>query len=148
MDERDLQVFIDSAVHYFGQMCGEQADTGTPYLMENSETLAYTFTGIIGISGKSRGCVYFTAPEILLKHLLIGIGEPDTSRDSMCDIVGEIANTIAGNARSHFGPDFMISVPTVIDDHPERIHLPESLRSFVVPVTWRRQEAAVVISIE
>ena len=42
----------------------------------------------------------------------------------------------------------MISVPVVIDGQPERIKLPENLRSFIIPVTWRSYEAAIIISLE
>ena len=70
--------------------------------------------GIIGISGNNSGIVYFTAPRILLAHMLESIKEPDLSEDNMTDLVGEVANTIAGNARSEFGEQFQISVPIVI----------------------------------
>lgn len=148
MHEDDLQVFIDGAVRYFEQMCEQPATVNTPYLMENQQTVVRDYTGIIGISGKKKGCVYFTAPGNMLRYLLLSIGEEDTSHDSLCDLVGEVANTIAGNARRHFGKDFMISVPVVIDGQPERIKLPENLRSFIIPVTWRSYEAAIIISFE
>jgi len=148
MNENDLQVFIDGATHYFHQMSESPAVVQTPYLKEHEKAIAHEFTGIIGISGKKKGCVYFTAPGSLLKHLLLSIGEENTTKNALCDLVGEVANTISGNARSHFGPEFMISVPVVVDGQPERIKLPTNLRSYVIPVTWRNYESAVVISIE
>ena len=110
--------------------------------------ITHEFTGIIGIYGKKKGCVYFTAPMSLLKHLLLSIGETNTSRDALSDLVGEVANTISGNARSYFGTEFMISVPVVVNGKTERIKLPSSLRSYVIPVNWRNYEAAIVISLE
>lgn len=148
MNQSDLQVFIDATVNYFKQASDVTATVEAPYLKNVTETIAYQYTGIIGISGKKRGCVYFTAPSVLVKHLLMSIGETDTSKDTVCDLVGEVANTIAGNARKYFGPEFMISVPVVVDGQPERIKLPPNSRAFIIPVIWRLYESRIVICLE
>jgi chemotaxis protein CheX len=148
MHERDLQVFIDGAIHYFEQVSEELAIVGTPYLLNTKNTICYDYTGIIGISGRRKGCVYFTAPSIMLTHLLISIGEPDITSENYCDIVGEVANTISGNARQSFGREFMISVPIVIRGEPEQIKLPKDILSFVIPINWRQNDSALVISLE
>lgn len=148
MSEQTIQVFIDGVVRFFEHTNDKDVRVGTPYLVENVEPAAYDVTGIIGISGPYRGCVYFTAPRILLKHLLMSIGEMDTSNEHIFDLVGEVANTISGNARSIFGHEFMISVPVMIEGAPSHIHLPHQLRSYVIPVYWKAYHAAVVICLE
>lgn len=148
MSEATLQVFIDGVVRFFEHTSDKNVKVGTPYLVENQKPAAYDVTGIIGISGPYRGCVYFTAPRILLKHLLLSIGETDTSNEYLLDLVGEVANTISGNARSSFGHEFMISVPAMIEGAPDQIHLPKNLRSYVIPVYWKAYHAAVVICLE
>ena len=79
--------------------------------------------------------------------MLESIKEPDLSEDNMTDLVGEVANTIAGNARSEFGEQFQISVPIVIRGIPDEILLPRKDRSFVIPLEWRKHQAAIVISL-
>lgn len=148
MSEQTLQVFIDGVIRFFEHTNDSNVKLGTPYLVENNNPAAYDVTGIIGISGPYRGCVYFTAPRILLKHLLLSIGENDTSNENLFDLVGEVANTISGNARSIFGHEFMISVPAMIEGAPGSIHLPKNLRSYVIPVYWKAYHAAVVICLE
>ncbi len=148
MDETALQVFIDGATHFFATSTDEAAQVGTPYLVSNRASLAKGYTGIIGVSGKRKGSVYFTAPPVLLKVLLLSIGESDTGNDNMCDMVGEVANTISGNARREFGSDFMISVPIVVVGKLEKIVVPDELRSFVIPINWRGYDASLVISLE
>ncbi|MES2673209.1 MAG: chemotaxis protein CheX [Pseudomonadota bacterium] len=148
MSEQTLQVFIDGAVRFFEHTNDKEVKVGTPYLVENINPAAYDVTGIIGISGPSRGCVYFTAPRILLKHLLLSIGETDTRSENLFDLVGEVANTISGNARSIFGHEFMISVPVMLEGAPSNIHLPEKSRSYVIPIYWKAYHAAVVICLE
>ncbi len=148
MAEQTLQVFIDGVVRFFEHTNDKDVKVGTPYLVENNNPAAYDVTGIIGISGPYRGCVYFTAPRILLKHLLMAIGETDTRNEYLFDLVGEVANTISGNARSTFGHEFMISVPVMLEGAPSHIHLPQNLRSYVIPVYWKAYHAAVVICLE
>lgn len=148
MSEQTLQVFIDGVVRFFEHTNDKNVKVGTPYLVENDKPAAYDLTGIIGISGPYRGCVYFTAPRILLKHLLLSIGETETTNEYLFDLVGEVANTISGNARSSFGHEFMISVPAMIEGAPGSIHLPKNMRSYVIPIYWKAYHAAVVICLE
>lgn len=148
MPEKDLQVFINGVVRYFDHTTENDLKVGTPYLAPNTKPAAMDFTGIIGISGNNQGCVYFTAPKVMLKHLILSLGETDTSETNLVDLVGEVANTISGNARRELGKGFMISVPVVVSGAPSEIHLPQMLRSYVIPVTWRSYHAAVVICLQ
>lgn len=145
MSEETLQVFIDGVVRYFEHTSDKEVHVGTPYLVSNKAPIAMDYTGLIGISGPTKGCIYFTAPSVLLKHLLLSIGETETNAHYMMDLVGEVANTISGNARRELGKDFMISVPMVIEGKPSAIHLPQKLRSYVIPITWKSYTAAVAI---
>lgn len=145
MKEDKLKVFIDGVQNYFSQLDKDGITVGTPYLIENKMPTASDYTGIIGISGPNRGVVYFTSPNSLLKHLLHLMQEDDKSEENMIDLVGEVANTIAGNARSEFGDKFDISVPIVIRGVPGDIYLPPKDRSFVIPIEWQGHDAAIVV---
>ena len=148
MGEDDLQVFIDGVIHYFNQSSVNEAEVGTPYLMKDSTKLPMDYTGIIGISGKRKGSVYFTAPKAMMKKLLIDLGEEEISHGNCCDLVGEVANTISGNARRDFGKDFLISVPVVVVGELTSINMPEHLNSFVIPIAWRGENSRLVICLE
>ncbi len=148
MSEDQLKVFIDGVVNYFQHTTDKDVKVGAPYLVNNTEPTAFDYTGIIGISGPYRGTVYFSAPRILLTHLLLSLGEEDTSTSNVLDLVGEVANTISGNARAQFGHEFMISVPIMLEGAPTKIHMPEHLRSYVIPIYWKSYSAAVVICLD
>ena len=145
MNESDLDIFVQGAKNYFAQIADEELSLGTAYLVENRVPAARDYTGVISISGRYKGIVYFTAPRDLLGHMLIWLGEQNTSEEFLTDLVGEVANTIAGNARSELGEEFEISVPFVLKGAPSEISLPRRDRSFVVPLNWRGQEAAIVV---
>ena len=50
----------------------------------------------------------------------------DTSVDNILDLVGEVANTISGNARKVFGREFLISVPVMIEGAVDKILHPNT----------------------
>ncbi len=62
--------------------------------------------------------------------------------------MGEVANTIAGNARQYFGNEFLISVPTVLLGRPDKILFPRHLKNVVIPITWRSHRSYLIICLE
>jgi chemotaxis protein CheX len=147
MDEKDIQVLIDGTVHYFHRVVDRATEVGTPYLADHAEPVISDYTGVIHITGARRGSIYFTAPAAMLSHILLKQGEPDRSPELMADIVGEVANTISGNARRSFGQEFLISVPSVYQGMAVRAKLALAERAFVVPITWKQYKAALVVSL-
>ena len=148
MPEENLKIFIDGAVNFFNHASKEEIKIGSPYLMQNSSPKISDYTGVIAVTGPKKGTVYFTAPKILLKHLLMSLGENETSPENILDLVGEVANTISGNARTSFGSEFMISVPTKMQGEHSHIPLPNEMRSYVIPIYWKSYNAAVVVCID
>lgn len=148
MDEQELRTFIDIVNQYFERQTGRLPELGSPYLGEPSALPIYDFTGVIGISGVRPGCVYFTAHRDLLRELLLHMGESNLSDANLSDLVGEVANTISGNARRVFGPDFMISVPVVVAGTAKAIQVPRDVKAYILPLRWHKKEAALVASLQ
>ena len=63
------------------------------------------------------------------------------------DMVGEVANTLSGNARRSFGSNFMISVPVVLMGG-EKIRVPASIKTFVIPIIWRQMRSYLIVCLE
>jgi chemotaxis protein CheX len=147
MSDVEFKIFIDAVTHYFAHLTGEGASIRASYLADPS-ALRYDYTGLITLAGRFRGCVYFTAPGRMLRELLRAMREPDTHEENLLDVVGEVANTIAGNARRHFGEALEISVPVQIRGVSEQIKCAVRARPFAIVFHWRRHEAAVVIDLE
>ena len=147
LKESEIRTFIDGTTHYFEVTAQQAASVGSPYLVVDGNPGAYEYTGVIGISGARKGVVYFTAPRGMLTVLLMRMQETDTSDESIRDLVGEVANTISGNARRDFGKNFVISVPVVVAHDEEKITAPHA-RSFVIPINWRTHSAKLVVCLE
>lgn len=147
MDEVQLKIFVGIIQHYFAKFTGAAAEVGTPFLGQPEELPIYDYTGVIGISGSQRGCVYFTAPTKMLRELLLRAGETDLSENNLADLTGEIANTISGNARREFGSEFLISVPVVVHGSGQHISVPKDVKAYVIPLRWHKTAAALVVSV-
>lgn len=147
MDETQLKVFVGIVQRHFEKITGKAAEVGTPFLGQPKELPIHDFTGVIGISGSQRGCVYFSAPAQMLKELLLRAGETDLSEDNFADLTGEIANTISGNARREFGSEFLISVPVVVRGSGQHITVPKDVRAYVIPLRWHKIAASLVVSV-
>lgn len=148
INEDFINVFFDGVMAYLKHIPDMEAEVGTPYLIENDNPVAFDVTGIISISGTHKGCVYFTAPRVFLSHVLALMGEINRSKENLLDLSGEIANTISGNARASFGKDFNVSVPVVVEGELNNIHLPKGMRSFAIPIIWRKYTTLLVVSLE
>jgi chemotaxis protein CheX len=142
----DLQVFVDAVVHYFAQTTGDDAMVSPPFAKGEADEVLLDYTGVIGVSGKARGSIYFTAETALLRQLLqaSGFAEHESDESLLMDMVGEVANTMSGNARQHFGTNFLVSVPVMLSRR-QVFSLPRYLRTFVIPITWHGCRCSLVV---
>ncbi|MGA2709924.1 MAG: chemotaxis protein CheX [Steroidobacteraceae bacterium] len=147
LKEAEIRTFIEGTTNYFESSAHQTASVGSPYLVTDGKPGVYEYTGIISISGARKGIVYFSAPRGMLTVLLMRMQETDTSDANIMDLVGEVANTISGNARKDFGRNFIISVPTIVANDVEKI-TPPYARSYVIPINWRTHSAKLVVCLE
>jgi Predicted inhibitor of MCP methylation, homolog of CheC len=149
LQEQELKTFVAGTTNFFEVSAQQPATIGSPYLVTKGKPGMHDYTGVIQISGKREGIVYFTAPRAMLTVLLMKMQETDFSHETMKDLVGEVANTISGNARRDFGQDFVISVPSVMTGSG-KFEIPESagLHPFVIPINWRSHSAKLVVALK
>ncbi len=148
MRESDLHFFTDSTLNYFQAMSNEKAYAGIPYIKDD-KPVVLEYTGIIGISGRRKGCIYLTITGDMLRQLAQIIMDTDKiSKEDIKDLVGEIANTISGNVREAYGSDFMISVPIIIEGKTMDLKLSKDILSFIIPINWKDFRSFLVVCLE
>ncbi len=147
LSELELKVFIDAVTHYFSHLTQEPAEIRSSYLAD-LELPQFDYTGMITLTGQFSGYVYFSAPRLLVRELLIRLKEPDSCDDNLLDAVGEVANTISGNARKYFGNRLDISVPVMLRSVEGKIKPSIQARPFAILLRWQRYEAVVVVALE
>jgi chemotaxis protein CheX len=84
----------------------------------------------------------------MLSVMLMRMQETDMSHENLCDLVGEIANTLSGNARRDFGHQFQISVPEIVAGRGSKIDYPEQGRPIVIPIEWRNYHARLIVCLQ
>lgn len=148
LKEEEIKVFTDAVAHYFGQLTREPAAVRGAYLEREGEaTPVYDFSGKIHVTGQYRGSVTLSAPRAMIRHLLVALHETDQSEENLRDTVGELANTLAGNARKYFGENMEISVPiTAAGAIPGNDAA--RARPYVIMVNWKTYNASLVVDIE
>jgi chemotaxis protein CheX len=144
MEEQQLKALVESVIKYFEINPLGDVSVGSPYLVETDESeKGEHLSGTIGISGSKHGWLRYSAPKIMIKHLLLSMGETDTSDANVADLIGEVANTISGNLRKEFGAEFIISIPKV--ETKLEVSGEDKERRYVVPIYWKQYNSSVVI---
>jgi chemotaxis protein CheX len=142
----ELEMFVESVRQYFRVLTRQEPQITSAFLA-TGELQGHDYNGIVRFSGSYHGHVIVSMPGALLKELLVLQGESDVSQVNLLDAVGEIANTLGGNARRTLGPALQISVPV-------RRHgsagLQERVRRhpYTITLRWNRQPAVVCIDME
>jgi chemotaxis protein CheX len=144
----EVGVFVSGVLNYFGTTVQQAAKCGTPHLALSERPEISDYTGVVQISGKRVGLVAFTAPKSMLSVMLMRMQETDMSHENLCDLVGEITNTLSGNARRDFGQQFQISVPSVMSGRDGQLNYPQACRPIVIPIEWRNYHARLIVCLQ
>lgn len=148
MKQEELTVFIAIIESYFKTLSDEPAQIGVPYLLDGREP-ALEYTGIIGVSGQRKGVAYVTAERATLDHLVRILAGAASTDALALDMVGELANVLAGNLGRAFERDFDITVPVVVKGAPDQIVIQKLKQpGFVVPIEWRNTRLFIVVGID
>jgi len=147
MNEQSLGVFVDALTNYFNVVSTEPAKVSTPFLIQDINEYLFDFTGIISISGNYRGSVFFSAPRIMMAKLTSEISSPTTRDEKLLDLVGEVSNTLSGNARRQFGDQFMLTTPVTFLGKSQQMKVSDISSIFVVPVVWLGMKAHLIINL-
>ncbi|MBA3695494.1 MAG: chemotaxis protein CheX [Methylotenera sp.] len=138
----DIEVFSHAIDQYFKQTTHEPAIIEAAYLADNAQHTppTYGFTGVINVSAKYVGAIYFSAPSAMMRHVLTSMKENNQCEENLLDAVGEIANTISGNARKHFGEHMEISVPEKIVGYPSALNKPSRDYPYIILIKWKHTQ--------
>lgn len=149
MQEQDQKLFVDSIANFFERSVDRPARIEKPYIKDDDEKVLLEYSGLIGISGHHKGCIYFTAERaMLLDYTRLLLGDDVGSEEAAVrDMVGEIANNICGNVSETFGRDFMISVPAVITGDPSTTSIKMEVPTHVFAFEWEGHRAYLVVGI-
>ena len=139
----ELKMFVDSVREYF-RVVTRQDPQITSAFLATAELQGHDYNGIVSFSGSFNGHVLVSMPGQLLRELLLLQGETDLSQGNLLDAVGEIANTLGGNARKSLGPALQISVPVKLNGSGG-IQARVRKHPYAITLKWNHQPAVVCI---
>jgi chemotaxis protein CheX len=146
LHEAELKLFVDSVRRYF-QVLTKQEPQITSAFLGTGDVDGHDFNGIVTFSGSYNGQVMVSMPPQLLRELLLLQGETDLSENNLLDAVGEIANTLGGNARKSLGAGLHISVPVKLHGR-SGVKTRVRKHPYVITLRWNRQPAMVCVDME
>ena len=149
MDPQYIQPFVAAAKRVFDTMIEVPLSLGKPSLKKGNE-VPYEVSGIIGLSGNVTGCVVISLSQEAAFHLVSALlGETVSELDEDCtDAIGEIANMIAGNAKTDFpSSGNSISVPTVVVGK-HKVNYPSGVPIVNIPCKTEKGEVIIEIAIK
>lgn len=145
LSEDDLRLFVDAIRHYFDVTTRMSPQITSAFL--GTETIeSHEFNGIVSFSGKYSGQVIVSMPATPLRELLLLQKESDLSDANLLDAVGEIANTLAGNARKQLGSGLHISVPTRLRGAPDA-QAQTRRHPYCITLKWNSYPALVCVDL-
>jgi chemotaxis protein CheX len=146
LNESDLRLFVDSVTRYFAVTSRTPPQIAAAYL--GTDTLAtHDFNGIVSFSGRFSGQVIVSLPAMALRELLLLQQETDLSDPNLLDAVGEIANTLAGNARQALGSGLEVSVPTTLRGRTGR-QARVRAHPYVIAFRWNTYPGLVCVDLD
>ena len=107
----------------------------------------FEYNGLVSFMGGYTGYVIVSMPAAMLRDLLVLQHEHNVSEANLLDAVGEIANTLAGNARKVFGPQLDISGPACLRG-VQTIMARVRKRPYVITFRWSNYAALVCVDLE
>ncbi len=146
LNEQDLKLFVDSIRNYL-KVTTRQEPQITSAFLGTGDVEGFEFNGIVTFSGSHNGHVVVSMPDKLVREVLLLQHETDMSTGNLLDAVGEIANTLAGNARKALGADLQISVPIKMQG-ANGIKARVRKRPYVITLRWNHYEAMVCVDME
>lgn len=145
LNEAELKLFVDSVRRYFEVTTAQQPQITSAFLA-TGELQGHEFNGLVSFSGSYQGHVLVSMPAPLLRELLLLQGETELSDGNLLDAVGEIANTLAGNARKVLGSGLAISVPVKLQG-AAGLKARVRRHPYVITLRWNRQPALVCVDL-
>ena len=130
-----INPFLTSTIGAFDTMLNCALKRGAPYIKDGS-TPTHEVSGVIGLSGRSQGTVVVgLGRETALKVAEEMLQErPPEINGDVVDAVGELANIIAGRAKSELEHlDLGVSLPSVITGKCHSIQFPTKVTPICIP---------------
>ncbi len=152
MNVKYINPFITATQSVFKTFLNSEATPGKPYIFDrDTEQGMWEISGIIGLAGEIIGVVIISFPKILALKLISILEDEHITiiDDSVVDMVGEIVNIIAGNAKKDLEQhQIAISLPTVVRGPKHSFPHLSGSPMVAIPFTCEQGEFNLIVSMK
>lgn len=138
MDVKIINPFLTATINLLEQTFGLAATAGTPFVLDDLVRHRWEISGLIAITGETRGVIALRMHHLLVDKLLVKSGlevKDEKERVEMTtSMVCELINIISGNAIGAISDyDLDISVPMVVQGKGHLISWPKIAPVVCIP---------------
>ncbi len=152
MQVKYIQPFINATIKVFKEFVGVDITSGQPFIFNHSENkYNYDISGIIGIAGHTMGIVVVSFPKMVALDLTSkATGEKVTIfDDTVIDLVGEVVNIIAGNAKQGLEQyKLVISLPSIVKGVNHQITGVSGVPLIGIPFSYEKGDIFLFVSLK
>ena len=143
-----ITYFVRSITEVLDTMAHVKVTIGKPFLKTNPAVM-YDVSGIIGLSGSVSGSMvlsfqYRTAEAVVTAFAGTPIGQDSPD---FADAIGELANMIAGSAKTNLGENANMSVPSIVMGPGHQIARLQGVPCVIIPCKTDSGDFAVEVNI-
>lgn len=115
METDFIRHFVNACRDAFDEMMDIQVNSGNPFIPKD-KNIFFDISGIISLTGEVKGTIILSFPIDAANTVAARFTrKEDVDINKTYDVIGEIANIIAGNAKNGLqGREIYLSVPHII----------------------------------
>lgn len=130
-----------------------EIEAGLPYVIDADADDSWDISGVISVAGSLSGLLVMRYTGKLARFMLqrarLTYTDSTQHRKLLNDMIGEVANTVAGNVLSDIGIDeLMISVPVAIRGENHIISWPGNTEVVAIPFNLSTETFVVQIGLK
>ncbi|MEO7098937.1 MAG: chemotaxis protein CheX [Luteolibacter sp.] len=142
----DLAVFVKLVTHCFATVSGTPPVFGASTI-ELGPLDLFKYSGFIVVQGPLNGWICLSLPATVADGLLEMLSEPSRDEIYRLDIAGEVAQTVAANARERFGERLQIQPALVTGNSSMEKTIVQPPMTLRLPFTWRDHSAQLLVGL-
>ena len=142
----DLAVFVKLATNCIATLSGTPPVFGASSI-EIGQLSFFKYSGFIEVEGPLNGWICLSLPAGVVDGLLEALKEPPGDEIYRLDITGEVAYTVAANARARFGETLLIHPALATGDSCIDRTLEQPPMTLRLPFTWRNHTAQLLVGL-
>lgn len=146
LNASDLAVFVKLVTNCFATVSGTPPVFG-PSTIELGPLKLFKYSGFIVVQGPLNGWICLSLPTGVADGLLEMLSEPCRDEVYRLDIAGEVAQTVAANARERFGEHLLIRPALVTGNATIEQTLVQPPMTLRLPFMWRNHAAQLLVGL-